>query len=545
MAAAVSGCLAGALIGGFPSCYLLRHGTPNVKGNIAKEHAKTVERLEALRTTHENLLDLHRLSLKKQEGTLEAVQMEVDALHASHGSISAGHQTALSERDLLQQHRDELAEKHASAVKELMALRTSHNELIDGHRLSLEEREALREEHSRELQALRMAHASVSEQHQTTLMERDALHLHRDELEAKHTSTFAELQALRALHNELIDGHQQSLQEREALRTSHKKLSDGHQAALDERDALRRHRDEYETKHAAAMAECDAMRRSLNDAESMRRRERDELEKMNAMVKEAHDALHVSSEATTSELRAQLANAEELCSCLTTQLEHTKADNDQMHNIVDNLKTQMTHLQTDVVTKQPTAQEFLRKIKAIEERGNIQFNLHSGKVTFLKAITFKTRIEGKDPPSAEFADPTEVEMVLQDVADIHGIFNENMIIEGHTMRHTGPHDIEWVRELSENRARLVVEQLMRHGVPEGSMTATGLHGNHPDSVGRSCVIIHLMIFDDVRTVPRDNAIDSIPPSPSSRFPTLRRHSERQISSMQYIKRGSRRAPPVV
>mmetsp|Transcript_116760 Transcript_116760/g.330310 ORF Transcript_116760/g.330310 Transcript_116760/m.330310 type:complete len:472 (+) Transcript_116760:60-1475(+) len=471
MAAAVSGCLAGALIGGFPSCYLLRHGTPNVKGNIAKEHAKTVERLEALRTTHENLLDLHRLSLKKQEGTLEAVQMEVDALHASHGSISAGHQTALSERDLLQQHRDELAEKHASAVKELMALRTSHNELIDGH--------------------------------------------------------------------------QQSLQEREALRTSHKKLSDGHQAALDERDALRRHRDEYETKHAAAMAECDAMRRSLNDAESMRRRERDELEKMNAMVKEAHDALHVSSEATTSELRAQLANAEELCSCLTTQLEHTKADNDQMHNIVDNLKTQMTHLQTDVVTKQPTAQEFLRKIKAIEERGNIQFNLHSGKVTFLKAITFKTRIEGKDPPSAEFADPTEVEMVLQDVADIHGIFNENMIIEGHTMRHTGPHDIEWVRELSENRARLVVEQLMRHGVPEGSMTATGLHGNHPDSVGRSCVIIHLMIFDDVRTVPRDNAIDSIPPSPSSRFPTLRRHSERQISSMQYIKRGSRRAPPVV
>lgn len=266
---------------------------------------------------------------------------------------------------------------------------------------------------------------------------------------------------------------------------------------------------EYATKHAVVTEECEAVRRSLAEVEAMRQSERDDLERTIEAVKKEKDALHFSSHSSMSELKAQLTTAEHIRCEVLGKLENAAKANEVLHNSLAATAAMTLELQARL-DGTLNAQQLLRTIRAIEQRGNIQFHFGTGTVTFLKAIGFKTRVEGKDLSSAEFLNPHEIGLLLKDVADMYDIFHVTMTIEGHTLKHTGEHNVQWVQELAENRARLVVEQLTALGVPAGQMSAVGLPGNHPDSVGQSCVIIRLMIFDDVRHVSREASMDVVP-----------------------------------
>lgn len=144
--------------------------------------------------------------------------------------------------------------------------------------------------------------------------------------------------------------------------------------------------------------------------------------------------------------------------------------------------------QAQLALPQMQAQAMFRRLREIEERGNISFKIKTGELLFAKEAAFVQKRVGVDAPTAEFANTRESTASLKDVAEACMLLGAPLVVEGHTQP-GGENNPDWVSELRYNRAQLIVSTLVSHGVPAEMMTAKAAPAGHPGPLNNSSVVL--------------------------------------------------------
>eukprot|EP00929_Paragymnodinium_shiwhaense_P073504 TRINITY_DN37475_c0_g1_i3.p1 TRINITY_DN37475_c0_g1~~TRINITY_DN37475_c0_g1_i3.p1 ORF type:complete len:402 (+),score=62.92 TRINITY_DN37475_c0_g1_i3:53-1258(+) len=133
---------------------------------------------------------------------------------------------------------------------------------------------------------------------------------------------------------------------------------------------------------------------------------------------------------------------------------------------------QETRCQNEVpVPPEPQETETERRVREVELNGNIEVDLRNGRINVLRPIEFVPRRK-TDLPTADLADPSSAQRILDDIASVQKLFNQHVIVEGHTRGG----ESEFWQVLADDRARLVGDALEAVGVPRKQISTRGLPG---------------------------------------------------------------------
>mmetsp|Transcript_58773 Transcript_58773/g.108492 ORF Transcript_58773/g.108492 Transcript_58773/m.108492 type:complete len:448 (-) Transcript_58773:126-1469(-) len=122
----------------------------------------------------------------------------------------------------------------------------------------------------------------------------------------------------------------------------------------------------------------------------------------------------------------------------------------------------------------PAVLDVEKRVREIEARGNLAFNLKTGGVTLLSDFEFTPG--NQETPRAGFLDPQRVAPILDDLAALASLFG-TCILEAHSRKKGTPF---W-QTLANNRADLVAGQLVSRGVSADKIAARG----SPGKVGKA------------------------------------------------------------
>lgn len=289
----------------------------------------------------------------------------------------------------------------------------------------------------------------------------------------------------------------------------------------------------------------------MRKLESQLAEARDQIQKLQAMLGEGQS----QTQAETHDLEMKLAEARDQIQQLMHALSQAEAQGQaDRHSLESQLAEAQQHIEDlqaelgTVLAQKPveapvSGKDFLQAIREIEGRGNIVVHMKTGAVEFVKPIQFQPRYQTQEP-TAELLEPEIVKDVLRDVAELDYLFKVHMLIEGHTQAGRGGSS-DWVLRLAENRAQVVVDLLAVLGLDGERMAAKGVPPGTPGSVGHSCVIVRLAIFDDVDT--STLPVEDVSPTelraklPASE-PSLSQATQRPWQSMPAPGRRSSQAP---
>lgn len=136
----------------------------------------------------------------------------------------------------------------------------------------------------------------------------------------------------------------------------------------------------------------------------------------------------------------------------------------------------------------PQETDLERSIREIDARGNIRFDLESGRMQVLREIMF-IPIKSSDKPVAKLRDPQVAAEVIDDIAALAALFEDNVLtVEGHT----GGGENEFWQQLADDRARLVGQELTNRGHRAHLVKTLGMPGK--TGLNKSEVVVHLTKF---------------------------------------------------
>jgi hypothetical protein len=115
--------------------------------------------------------------------------------------------------------------------------------------------------------------------------------------------------------------------------------------------------------------------------------------------------------------------------------------------------------------------ELARKLREIESRGNVQVDMQTGHVRFLNTIDFVPKTTN-DEPKAELVSPESAIAICKDIADVQHLFHCPIEVQGHTK---GGEGAFW-QTLANERARIIVEQIVENNVNRSMIKASGFPG---------------------------------------------------------------------
>lgn len=142
-------------------------------------------------------------------------------------------------------------------------------------------------------------------------------------------------------------------------------------------------------------------------------------------------------------------------------------------------------LRVDALEAGPQESDLERHVREICARGNVRFDLMSGRMEVLREIAF-VPLKSSDQPIAKLRDPDVAAEVIDDIAAIAALFENNVLtIEGHT----GGGDNEFWQQLADDRARLVGQEIVNRGHRADNVNTIGKPGK--SGLNKSEVIVSL------------------------------------------------------
>lgn len=133
----------------------------------------------------------------------------------------------------------------------------------------------------------------------------------------------------------------------------------------------------------------------------------------------------------------------------------------------------------------PEESDLERHVREIDARGNVRFDLMSGRMQVLREIAF-VPLKSSDQPIATLRDPQVAAEVIDDIAAIAALFEGDVLtIEGHT----GGGDNEFWQQLANDRARLVGQEIVNRGHQADKVKTIGKPGK--TGLNKSEVIVKL------------------------------------------------------
>mmetsp|Transcript_52630 Transcript_52630/g.104474 ORF Transcript_52630/g.104474 Transcript_52630/m.104474 type:complete len:579 (-) Transcript_52630:37-1773(-) len=174
---------------------------------------------------------------------------------------------------------------------------------------------------------------------------------------------------------------------------------------------------------------------------------------------------------------------------LEASLAEVRGDVSEMSNAIEGVpvrEEELAELRKKVGEQgsQMSIVPFLKKIRSIEQRGNLRIDLKSGEVALEKEIKFKGK-KASEEPEAEIVSDSEALEILTDVAELWANFKVDMVIEGHTK---GGENEFW-QKLATNRANWVAAKLMEMGVDKEKIHPEGL----PGKLGKNIVAVDVKL----------------------------------------------------
>jgi len=138
----------------------------------------------------------------------------------------------------------------------------------------------------------------------------------------------------------------------------------------------------------------------------------------------------------------------------------------------------------------PQESDLERSVREIDARGNVRFDLVSGRMQVLREIVF-VPIKASDRPVAKLRDPQAAAEVIDDIAAVAALFENNVLtVEGHT----GGGENEFWHQLADDRARLVGQELVNRGHRADVVRTLGKPGK--TGLNKSEVVVHLSMSPD-------------------------------------------------
>lgn len=120
----------------------------------------------------------------------------------------------------------------------------------------------------------------------------------------------------------------------------------------------------------------------------------------------------------------------------------------------------------------PQESDLERHVREIDARGNVRFDLMTGRMQVLREIAF-VPLKSSDQPVAKLREPRMATEVLDDIAAIAALFENNVLtIEGHT----GGGDNDFWQQLADDRARLVGQEIVNRGHRADNVRTIGKPG---------------------------------------------------------------------
>lgn len=142
-------------------------------------------------------------------------------------------------------------------------------------------------------------------------------------------------------------------------------------------------------------------------------------------------------------------------------------------------------VRVDLLEAGPQESDLERHVREICARGNVSFDLMSGRMEVLREIAF-VPLKSSDQPIAKLRDPDVAAEVIDDIAAIAVLFANNVLtIEGHT---GGSDNVFW-QQLADDRARLVGQEIVNRGHRADNVNTIGRPGK--SGLNKSEVIVSL------------------------------------------------------
>jgi len=129
----------------------------------------------------------------------------------------------------------------------------------------------------------------------------------------------------------------------------------------------------------------------------------------------------------------------------------------------------------------------------IESRGNVQVDMDTGNVRFLRTINFVPKTTN-DEPKAELISPETAIAICRDIAEVQQLFHCPLDVQGHTKGGEGPF---W-QTLANERARIIVEQIATNNVNRSMIKASGLPGKL--GMNETRTVVHVFLHGDQQAV---------------------------------------------
>lgn len=119
-------------------------------------------------------------------------------------------------------------------------------------------------------------------------------------------------------------------------------------------------------------------------------------------------------------------------------------------------------------------------VQRIVTRKNITFDVHTGRATFAKALTWEPRNPTgpkPDAPTAQFVNPAACDSALQDMAELWKLLRAPARIVTEAPRVDGDAFVEeWAQTLARNRAAVIKKAMVYYKVP-AEMLTSGIFGD--------------------------------------------------------------------
>jgi len=156
------------------------------------------------------------------------------------------------------------------------------------------------------------------------------------------------------------------------------------------------------------------------------------------------------------------------------------------------MRKQATELQSDLLKAQcaldgityKSPNQFLTRIREIEKRGNVKFNVRTGEVDIIKGMEFAT-VNVSEKPVAEWADAKKGEEALQDTVEILNMFDVPVAVESHTKGS----DSKFWQGLASTRSEYIMDKLSAQGISKDQMVARGLPGKRGRN--QNCMVVKM------------------------------------------------------
>lgn len=180
------------------------------------------------------------------------------------------------------------------------------------------------------------------------------------------------------------------------------------------------------------------------------------------------DTWHV----TVDELRKSADEAKDCAARTQKSLDESVAEVRRLGGATEALQQQLQETQTELerVTFAP-AMDVWKKLKDIETRGTLRIDRQTGKVDLLKTVQFSAANPNAEP-TATLKDPEASCQIFSDIAEVTNLFRTPLNLDVQILPGKGGKPEFW-SEVANSQAQMIKEQLIKQGVAESLVTATG------------------------------------------------------------------------